>query len=261
MEEFKISFLMTIYNHQDYLKESIESILNQTYKNWELIAIDNGSSDNSKKILKNIRNKKIKTFFLKKNIGRTNCLNFGLKKCSGDFIAIQDSDDIAHKERIKFQIKEFKKDKKLSLLFTDYSFINAKKVSYPILKLNLIKSLFNPRTFLYRNPFAHSSSMYKAEIIKEIGGYPKIFLYAQDYAFFLKILKAYKVNFLKKRLVKIRIQHKRSETYRSLKSNIETKELIKLLLWNINNFNTTFVEKIFICFRLMILLMKFFLPK
>ena len=52
MKNAKVSVLMTIYNHQNYLKDAIESIISQSYKNWELIAIDNGSTDNSKKILK-----------------------------------------------------------------------------------------------------------------------------------------------------------------------------------------------------------------
>ena len=58
MNKPEVSVLMTIYNHQNYLKNSIKSIINQSYKNWELIAIDNGSTDNSAKILKKIKKKK-----------------------------------------------------------------------------------------------------------------------------------------------------------------------------------------------------------
>ena len=66
MNKPEVSVLMTIYNHQNYLKNSIKSIINQSYKNWELIAIDNGSTDNSAKILKKIKKKKNKIFFFKK---------------------------------------------------------------------------------------------------------------------------------------------------------------------------------------------------
>ena len=74
---------MTVYNHQNYLNDSIKSILTQTYKNWELIIIDNGSTDFSKNYISKFQNKKIKKIYLKKNIGRTNCLNYGLKFCKG----------------------------------------------------------------------------------------------------------------------------------------------------------------------------------
>ena len=84
----KVSVLMTIYNHENYLKSSILSLLKQNYKNWELIAIENGSKDKSGLILKSFKDKRIKKKFLKKNIGRTKGLNFGLKFCKSKYIAV-----------------------------------------------------------------------------------------------------------------------------------------------------------------------------
>ena len=90
MKKPVVSVLMTVYNHEKYVKESIKSILNQSLKNFELIVINNGSTDRSKNVIINLKDKKIKFYNLKKNIGRTKGLNFGLKKCKGQFIAIQD---------------------------------------------------------------------------------------------------------------------------------------------------------------------------
>ena len=98
MKKFKVSILMTVYNHQRYVYKSIKSILNQSYNNFEFIIINNGSSDSSWDIIKKFKDKRIKIYNLKKNIGRTECLNFGLKKCKGKFIAIQDSDDLSKKK-------------------------------------------------------------------------------------------------------------------------------------------------------------------
>lgn len=84
----KISVLMTVYNHEKFLNFSIKSILNQTYKNWELILIDNGSTDKSRIQFFKFNDKRIKKFYLKKNIGRTRCLNYGLRLCKGEYIAI-----------------------------------------------------------------------------------------------------------------------------------------------------------------------------
>ena len=264
MKKYKVSFLMTIYNHQNYLKDSITSIINQSYKNWELIAIDNGSTDSSRKVLKNIKNKKIKKFFLKNNIGRTNCLNFGLKKCSGNFIAILDSDDIAHKDRIKTQLNEFRLDKELYMVATDFNYIDQKKriISYPKLKTSLTKNLHvRPRIFLSNNLFAHSSVMYRRSVIKKVGGYPSKFLYSQDYAFYLKIFQKYKIKFLNKKLVNLRAPHGKSESVRILSSNTETKEHIMLLVSNISNFNTSLYEKFLILTKLCIKIAKICAPK
>tara|TARA_B100000989_G_scaffold287265_1_gene256735 strand:+ start:101 stop:397 length:297 start_codon:yes stop_codon:yes gene_type:complete len=98
MEKPKVSILMTVYNHQMYIRSSIKSILYQTFKDFELIIINNGSEDNSGNLIKKIKDKRIKFYNFKKNIGRTKALNYGLKKCVGKYIAINDSDDISKKK-------------------------------------------------------------------------------------------------------------------------------------------------------------------
>ena len=114
---------MTIYNHQRYLEKSIKSIIRQSHGNWELIACENGSTDNSKNLLKKFKDKRIKKFFLKKNIGRTNCLNYALDKAKGEYIAILDSDDVAMPNRLAKQINYIKK-KKIVLVGTWFSRID-----------------------------------------------------------------------------------------------------------------------------------------
>ena len=122
----QISIIMTIYNHEKFITKSIKSVLNQSYKKWELIAIENGSKDLSAKILKSFKDNRIKKNFLK-NIGRTNALNLALRMCKGKFIAIQDSDDISHKKRLKIQLEYFKKKEHCWILGTNYSLFNKSK--------------------------------------------------------------------------------------------------------------------------------------
>jgi glycosyltransferase involved in cell wall biosynthesis len=263
MKSPKVSILMTIYNHQNYLKHSIKSIINQSHSNLELIAIDNGSTDHSKKILKDIKNKKIKKFFLKKNIGRTKCLNFGLKKCTGEFIAILDSDDASHKNRILLQLKEFNQNKEIWMVATDFNYIDqsGKIIMYPKQKFNLNKDLnLKPRFLLLSNPFVHSSMMYRSLLLKKIGNYPSSYIYSQDYAFYLKTFLKYKIKFLDKVLVDIRAPHKKSESVRILNSNLATIEHLKLLTWSIFKFNTSFEEKFLILTHIIIKIIKICLP-
>jgi len=93
--------------------------------------------------------------------------------------------------------------------------------------------------------------MYKKKLINKIGYYPKQFKYAQDYAFYLKTYKKYKIDILKKKLTNIRLPHIYSETNRLQNLNIIHNEEIKLLLWSYKNLNPNFFEKIMIFIKLL----------
>ena len=107
----KISVILPVYNSEEYVSESITSILNQTYKNFELIIIDDGSTDNSKVICKNFSKKDNRIIFLDNNhIGLTRSLNKALEIASGHYIARQDADDVSLPNRFEKQIKWFLKE-------------------------------------------------------------------------------------------------------------------------------------------------------
>ena len=83
--EKRISTLMTVFNAEKFISQSIKSILRQTHKNFELIIIDDFSDDSSAKIISEFKDDRIRFFKLKKKFGRTKALNYGLKKCTSDF--------------------------------------------------------------------------------------------------------------------------------------------------------------------------------
>jgi glycosyltransferase involved in cell wall biosynthesis len=89
-----VSVLLPTYNRIDYLKQSIPSVISQTYRNWELIVVDDGSIDDSICFIRELNDPRIKIFRLRENKGRVVALNFGLSKCQGEYIARLDSDDI-----------------------------------------------------------------------------------------------------------------------------------------------------------------------
>ena len=243
-----VSILMTIYNHEKFLIKSIRSVINQSFKNWELIAIENGSNDFSKKILMNINDRRIRKKFLKKNIGRTNCLNYGLKLCRGDYIAILDSDDIAKINRISLQVNFLKKNKKIDLIAGNYNLIDVDgNVIKSVKNSNLYKK--NPRQIIYKNLIAHSSIMFKKKMITLIGNYPKKFIYSQDYAFILKIFKKFNIFILDKILVDCRL-HNNTEFHRRNKTGLIFKEEINLLIWSLKNFKLSMAEKLLVYFQI-----------
>ena len=139
MNNRKVSVLMTVLNAENFLTKSINSILIQSYRNLELIIVDDYSIDNSKKLITKIKDKRIKKYFLKKHVGRTKALNFGLSKCKGKYIAILDADDIANKDRLKKQINFLQKSKNYQIVGSNVILIDKRG--------NKIKKFYIPNNF------------------------------------------------------------------------------------------------------------------
>lgn len=114
---------MNCYNSEQYLKEAIESVLNQSYNNYEIIFWDNASTDNSANIVKSYNDKRIKYFSSKKTVVVSKARNFALEKCSGEFIAFLDCDDIWMDSKLEKQVKLFS-DKEVGLVFSNSIFFN-----------------------------------------------------------------------------------------------------------------------------------------
>ena len=121
----KVSIVIVCYNHAEYVKFAINSIIKQKYNNWELIIINDNSQDASKEILNKYRSKKIKIINLKKNIGAYKATNLAFKNVKGKYIAILDADDYSHPKRILQQVLELEKDSKIGLVVTNYKFIDS----------------------------------------------------------------------------------------------------------------------------------------
>ena len=105
MASLKVSVLMSVYNGDRYLREAIDSILNQTLDNFEFIIIDDGSTDASNQIIKSYRDPRLKMVKNKENIGLTKSLNIGIGLCCGEYIARMDADDISLPKRLEIQYK------------------------------------------------------------------------------------------------------------------------------------------------------------
>lgn len=185
MENPIISVIMPAYNAEKYLEESIKSILNQTFTNFEFIIINDGSKDNTKKII-DIYKKKDKRIILlnnPKNLGLQVSLNRGLKLAKGKYIARMDSDDISLSNRFQIQINFLDRNKDIFLVGGSAIVINEKgeKVGCFIkddsprrIKKKLLKS----------NPFIHPSIMFRNEMIY----YREKFVCSEDYDLYLRLL-------------------------------------------------------------------------
>lgn len=127
-----VSVIMRLYNRTDYLAEAIESVLWQTYKNWELIIVDDGSTDNPEPLIEYYKNldKRIK-YYKKKHTGIADTGNYGIKKSKGDIICQADSDDIQLPNKIELTVKALEKS---DYCYGSYNHCNTDAVPWEEIK-------------------------------------------------------------------------------------------------------------------------------
>ena len=189
-----VSVIMSVHNNEATVNTAIESILDQSYKNIELIITDDCSSDNSLSIIKKYIDKKnVKLIENSENKGLTKSLNSMIKVAQGKFIARQDADDISLYNRIQVQVDLINK---FNLDFVSSRAISLQTKKYiPNISFNL------PYKFLirYKNPFIHGTLIIKKNVLLELGNYDERFKYAQDYKLMIDALdKQYKYKVLRK---------------------------------------------------------------
>jgi glycosyltransferase involved in cell wall biosynthesis len=192
-----VSVLLSTYNSEESIGESIDSLLSQTYKNLEILISDDGSTDSTKEICKKfqLKDERVLFFSNKKNIGLTKSLNNLAQKASGSLIARHDADDISLPYRIEEQI-QFMKTKKLDAV-TSRSLVKQNNKKRPGISFYIPDKLLINR----KNPFIHGTLIIKKNVFQEIGYYDERFYYAQDYKLFYDLLdKGYKVKTLNKEL-------------------------------------------------------------
>jgi len=191
-----ISIIVSIYNSDKTLVSMIDSVLYQTYKNFELILINDGSKDNSSNIIKKYLKKDKRIVLIdKENSGLTKSLNIGLKRVKGDYIARLDADDIWKKDKLEKQMKFLEENKDYFLVGTAYDEIDEEgSVIYvnQRTKLLITDNIIRENIVKF-NPFLHSSVLFRKEILDTIGFYNEKFKYTQDYEYWIRIMSKYKV--------------------------------------------------------------------
>ncbi|MBA3285510.1 MAG: glycosyltransferase [Nitrosopumilus sp.] len=194
-----ITVLMPVYNAEKYLKQSIESILNQTFKNFEFLIIDDGSSDNSEIIIKGYKDKRIRFIKNEQNIGISATLNKGIELASCELITRMDADDISYPKRLEKQFNYFSKNPECALLSTWAKHINYEKKSWWI---NKYHSDYYYYSLIFNCWIYHPTVMYKRSAVMDVGMYSS--KYSEDYNLWCKISRKYKIDNLKEVLLDYR---------------------------------------------------------
>lgn len=190
-QNVKISVIMGIYNCAETLSEAIESILHQTYKNWELIMCDDGSTDNTVDIaMSYVKRFPEKIFLLRndRNIGLNATLNKCLAVSRGEYIARMDGDDISKSERFEKEIDVLLKNPHLSIVSSNMEFFDENGVWGKTNKIEYPKN----EDFLLKTPFCHAPCLVKKEAYEKVHGYTvsNKLLRVEDYHLWVKMYAA-----------------------------------------------------------------------
>lgn len=189
-----VSIIMPAYNAEKHIEESIQSVINQTYKNWELIIVDDGSTDNTKSIVKqNIERDNRIRYYYQKNGKQGKARNLAISKANGNWLAFLDSDDLWFENKLSHQI-DYTKNKEVDLIFSDAV------VFEDIINIDLTKTIGSFKgvcfgedsidLFLNKNQIPILTVIVKKKCLENVGNFsekPQL-QNAEDYHLWLKLL-------------------------------------------------------------------------
>lgn len=184
-----ISVLMPVFNAERYIEGSIESILQQTFHNFELIIVDDCSTDKSWEIIqKYARNdKRVKILKNKQNLGLSRTLNGGIHIARGKYIARMDADDWSYPDRLEKQYKFMEEHSEIGISGGSREVYDKHmKKMISVYRYKLTDSEIRKDIFL-RSPFCHPAIVCRADILKKAGGYSELLGKSEDYDFYFKM--------------------------------------------------------------------------
>ncbi|MCU0397127.1 MAG: glycosyltransferase [Cyclobacteriaceae bacterium] len=202
--DVKVSIILPTHNRAHLLPRAINSVLNQTYPNWELIIVDDGSTDNTKYIIDKFNDRRIKYIQLKSNVGAPEARNIGMVQAKGDFITFLDSDDEYYNNKVEKQLKLFRDSSIPNLGVVScgrHDFRNKKKYFEwtPTYRGNILKPLLSKRKIGSGTPFL----MIKRVIVDEGIFFDPDMPAGQDYDFLVRVCLKYNFDFVEESLVKV----------------------------------------------------------
>ncbi len=234
-----VSVIMPAFNTEQYIQSSVESVLNQTFKDFELIIIDDGSTDKTYKIAQAYNDSRIKLYKNKENIGERLTGNKAISLARGKYIARQDSDDVAHPDRLKTQIQYLEQNPDISLVgswvtVTDSKDNTLHRLNHPVECHNLRWHI------LFYNPFCHSSVMFKKDaVVGRFDLYDPSLKIGADWDLLSRLATKIKIHNIPKHLITYRV-HDKSISKRNIdetencNTRIRTENIGRILGWDLS---------------------------
>jgi glycosyltransferase involved in cell wall biosynthesis len=191
---------MPSYNHRDYVGEAIKTVLAQDFQDFEFLIADDCSKDDSVEVIKKYEDPRIKHFFLKQNVGPTQILKMLIENAQGEYIALINSDDLWHKDKLSKQIQVLENDKNLAACFTWADFVdeNGKIISENsnenvniFIEKNKTRSQWLNWFFHNGNCLCHPSVLIRKSVYSDIGFYNDMYRQLPDFEYWVRLTLKY----------------------------------------------------------------------
>lgn len=227
----KVSVLMPVYNAEQFLAEAIDSIIQQSFQDWELIIIDDGSTDNSAFIISQYKDNRIYYLKNKENIGLIKSLNLGIDLCDGEYIARMDADDIATPNRLTLQAAFMDKHPRHILCGSNALVIDKKNEITGRIK-NLTHNNYLQINLLFSVPFIHPSMLIRRKALAD-DKYNENYLHVEDFELWCRLSQKGEIANINRFLLNYRwhntnVSVLNSEIQEKLKDKIITEQIQRL---------------------------------
>lgn len=208
----EVSVVMPVHNAMPWLEAAVDSILNQTFADFEFIIVDDGSTDSGSEYLANINDNRVNVISFSKNRGIVDALNAGLAVAQGIFVARMDADDISLPQRLKMQTQFMRTHEDCAVVASSIEpFTHSCRIE--VAELDRFNQCYNTgltdkeiRSRLsITNCLCHPSVMFRRDLLMRTGGYKKEYQYAEDYELFLRIARLGRLEKLSDVLIRYRI--------------------------------------------------------
>ncbi len=199
----RVSVILPTYNRAIYLDRAISSVLNQSYPDFELIVVDDASTDNTEEVVKIFNDDRIKYIRNEKNLGGAGARNVGIRKAQGKFIAFQDSDDEWHPDKLKIQMEAFEKtNPDIAVVYTAFiRKVGDKEFIIPTPSVKKREGDIYRELLYHVNFIGTPTAVVRKKALEKIGGFDERFPRLQDWDLFLRLAKKYKFKFIDKPLL------------------------------------------------------------
>lgn len=198
----KVSILIPVFNAEKYLAEAIDSIITQTFQDWELLIINDGSTDSSKTIIETYTDPRIRHIENERNLGLIRTLNKGILLCNGQYIARMDADDISMPKRLAEQVQFMDNNIEYVLCGANAIVIDSKGTETGKI-INPSSNSLLQISLLFTNPFIHPSILVRKEVMKD-NLFDKEWLHVEDYELWTRLATTGKMTNIKQPLLKYR---------------------------------------------------------
>ncbi|HLG31514.1 MAG TPA: glycosyltransferase family 2 protein [Ignavibacteriaceae bacterium] len=235
-----LTVLMTIYNCAPYISQAIKSILYQTYKDFEFLIVDDGSTDITEEVVRQFQDKRIR-YIKRQHYGRAASLNFGLKNASNDLIALMDGDDISHPERFEKQLKNYF-NKTNEIIFLSVAYFRNNRVRFTG-DVNITEEKFYQNLALH-GPYNNSTALFNKNHIMNNGGYNESLFMSEDHDLWLRLKDISIYKQIREILYFIRLRDSSLSHNHFLKTNNITYNILEKYYNNLtDNFKLNSIEE------------------